>query len=355
MTSRIRVGVIGTGTGTRMQIPAFIAHPAFEVTAVCSADLDRAREVADRFDIAFATDSEDELAASAVDLVSVATPPTRHASGVRAALRHRKHVMCEKPFAPSVAEASALLSEANEAGVRTFMNFEFRHAPGVAALRRLLDEGRLGEVRYVCLTDFTSLVVEQQHVLSRWWFSAEEGGGWLNAHGTHRLDLLRHLFGDIASVGAVLRTDVPRPQRRSGATLESTVDDGYAALIQLASGATVVCFDGAAGPRGRGTVLEVVGDRGLAVLDGDELRWRPSDGAFAPLPDAPRPATSADRYGQMFARSLDDIAAAIRDGDASAPSFVDGLRNVEAVEAARDAAVTGGVRYLGRDVGTHGK
>lgn len=335
-TAPLGVGVIGTGTGVRMQIPGFSRHRDFEVVAVCSSRADRAQAVAEEFGIRHAVDSPESLAAlPEVDLVSVATPPRRHAPGVRAALAHGKHVLCEKPFTLDMAEAEQLVVETEAAGVHGFMNFEFRHAPGLPRLAETIRGGRLGAIRYATVTDFTTLVTTQQGVLSRWWFDAEEGGGWLNAHGTHRLDQIRLLFGDVMSVDAVMRRDVPFPRRRSGATLESAVDDGYAALLQMASGATVMCFDAAAGPDDRPGRIEVVAESGRAVLEGTTLTVS-SDGETSF-----DEAVVGDPYLAMFERSLDDVAAAIRGEAHAAPTFRDGLENLRMVGAVRRAALSG--------------
>ena len=92
----MRVGLIGTGFGTRVQMPAMRAVPHIEVVAVCSAQLARAEAAADAWGISWATDDYTELVSrDDVDLVSVCAPPDRHADMTIAALEAGKHVLCE--------------------------------------------------------------------------------------------------------------------------------------------------------------------------------------------------------------------------------------------------------------------
>src|SRR5215216_3386905 len=87
-----------------------------------------------------------------VDLVDVCTPGSSHAEISIAALEAGKHVLCEKPLANSVEEAEAMAAAATAAearGVRSMVGFNYRRVPAVALARKLVADGRLGEVRHV--------------------------------------------------------------------------------------------------------------------------------------------------------------------------------------------------------------
>ncbi|MBI4233174.1 MAG: Gfo/Idh/MocA family oxidoreductase [Chloroflexi bacterium] len=106
----IGVGVVGTGFGVRVQLPVWQRTPGARVVAVYSHDEKRARQVAERFSLPYATTYPRELAAlPEVDLVSIVTTPHLHYDGVMAALTEGKHVLCEKPFALSAAQAKEML------------------------------------------------------------------------------------------------------------------------------------------------------------------------------------------------------------------------------------------------------
>src|SRR5213596_2409282 len=86
---KLRVGVIGTGFGAEVQIPAFLAHPRVDAVAVASGTPGRAREVAGRFEIPHAFNDYREMVATAeLDLISITSPPDTHHPATLAALAH---------------------------------------------------------------------------------------------------------------------------------------------------------------------------------------------------------------------------------------------------------------------------
>ena len=98
--SRLRCAVIGTGTFAELcHVPGLQSHPAAEVVAICG-NPGRARQLADKFGVAEVCDDAEALCArSDIDAVTIATRNVDHAAHALAALRHNKHVLCEKPLA----------------------------------------------------------------------------------------------------------------------------------------------------------------------------------------------------------------------------------------------------------------
>src|SRR3954462_9948487 len=87
-----------------------------------------------------------------VQLIDVCTPGDSHAEIAIAALEAGKHVLCEKPLANTVAEAEAMTAAAERAaaaGVRSMVGFSYRRVPAIGFARRLVQEGRLGDIRQV--------------------------------------------------------------------------------------------------------------------------------------------------------------------------------------------------------------
>src|SRR5581483_3075131 len=115
MAQHLRVGVIGTGFGSLVQIPAFQAHPRVEVVAVASGTPGKARAIAGRTGIPHAFDRWEALVEADLDLVSITAPPALHRPMALAALDAGRHVVCEKPMALSTAEAEEMLGRAERA------------------------------------------------------------------------------------------------------------------------------------------------------------------------------------------------------------------------------------------------
>jgi predicted dehydrogenase len=158
----------------------------------------------------------------------------------------------------------------------------------------------------------------------------------LAAHGSHRVDQLRALVGDIVEVSALLETSIPHPQR-SRSTLDSEVDDGYFLMMRFASGALGACLDGAAaGVAAREPRLEVHGTEGTLVLDGDRLLAARRGEAPRELPIGPAALPGLDGradvlHGLWFRRIVD----AIRSDAPLQPDFEDGVHEMLVLDACR--------------------
>src|SRR5438445_8449411 len=150
---KLRVGVIGTGFGAEVQIPAFLAHPRVDAVAVASGTPGRAREVAGRFEIPHAFNDYREMVATAeLDLISITSPPDTHHPATLAALAHRRHVLCEKPMALNAGQAAEMLREAEQRGVTHVIDHELRFNPIRRKIKHLIKEGFIGTPRHALTT-----------------------------------------------------------------------------------------------------------------------------------------------------------------------------------------------------------
>ena len=156
----LRVGMIGYAFMGAAHSQAWRTAPHFfdlplvpEMSVVCGRNAAGVAEAAARLGWAnHATSWRSVVEDDGIDLVDVCTPGDTHAEIAIAALEAGKHVLCEKPLANSVAEAEAMTAAAERAaehGVRAMVGFTYRRVPAIALARRLVAEGRLGEVRHV--------------------------------------------------------------------------------------------------------------------------------------------------------------------------------------------------------------
>ena len=147
-----------------------------------------------------------------VDLVDICTPGDTHAEIAIAALEAGKHVLCEKPLANTVAEAEAMTAAAEQAaqhGVRAMVGFTYRRVPAIALARRLVAEGRIGEVRHVRAQYLQDWIADPEAPLSWRLDKAKAGSGALGDIGAHIVDLTQHITGErITEVSGQLETFV---------------------------------------------------------------------------------------------------------------------------------------------------
>lgn len=150
----MKVGIIGTGWG-RMHIGAFRAAGA-DVAVLCGRNLEKTRGIAQRENIATATDDVRKLC-ELVDIVVVASPDGMHRDHVRAALAAKKHVLCEKPLAMTLAEARELVTAAGASGVRCAVGFPYRQLPPLIGLRAwLMTKGPVRELDVTLRSSFVT-------------------------------------------------------------------------------------------------------------------------------------------------------------------------------------------------------
>lgn len=135
-----------------------------------------------------------------VDLVSICTPNGLHASHSISCLRSGKHVLCEKPMALSVHDCGEMIKEAEKANKRLFIVKQNRFNPPVAALKKVLEEGKLGAISSVQLNCFWNR--NKEYYENSWKGTRDLDGGTLYTQFSHFIDLLYWLIGDVKEVSA---------------------------------------------------------------------------------------------------------------------------------------------------------
>jgi D-xylose 1-dehydrogenase (NADP+, D-xylono-1,5-lactone-forming) len=146
----LRWGVLGVAKINSRLKPAFHASKTVKLQAIASRSLEKAREAARDFGFETAYGSYEELLADPnVDAVYIPLPNSLHADWTRKAAEAGKHVLCEKPLCPTAAEAADLVAYCRAADVRLMDGFMWPHHPRTHRIRRMIDDGVVGEVRRV--------------------------------------------------------------------------------------------------------------------------------------------------------------------------------------------------------------
>ena len=204
----VRWGIIGLGQISRDWIaPAILACPDSELVACCGRFPDGARAFAARFGHPTVHDTFDALAADpAVDAIYVATPNDLHHAPVLAAARHGKHVLCEKPFALTLADAQDMVAACEAAGVILRIAHQIRLEPALQRVREVVASGVLGDLR--CVSFERTAPTNQPGA----WRKEAHQGGTLFDVAVHQLDLVTWTTG-LAITEVVAFT---HPDRRAG-------------------------------------------------------------------------------------------------------------------------------------------
>src|SRR5262249_33753469 len=142
---KLRGVAIGAGYFSQFHYEAWARTADVEITAVCDCDAARAAGVRERFGLARQyTDFREALQRERPDFVDIITPPATHPEICQAAAEQGVHIICQKPMAPSLDEARAMVQCCATHGVRLMVHENFRFQPWHREIKRLLDSGAIG-------------------------------------------------------------------------------------------------------------------------------------------------------------------------------------------------------------------
>ncbi len=330
--------------------------PTIERVRVADVQPDLARRAAEHFGWSESTGDWTEITrAEDIDLVDIVTPNDAHAEIAIDAARHGKHILCEKPLAPSLAAAHRIAAAADEAGVTTQVGFVFHTWPAVAAAKALIDAGEIGEILSFRGHYFHDYALDPDFDMGWRVDRARAGAGSIGDLGSHVVDLARYLVGDVTRVEARSKTHFP--DRPSGGSMRRVeVDDATDCLLEFESGAVGTLSTNwmAAGYK-TDIGFEVSGREGTVRFTwqrnnefqvyrhDDDQQTRGFKSVFIGPTHAgaarfwPVPGQGLG-YGDAFTILIAELLRAIASGSRASPSFQDGLEAARFVDAALRSA-----------------
>jgi predicted dehydrogenase len=226
--AKLRVGLIGTSAwADEFLLPALRSHEQAVVAALCGRDRQRATVIEEKYGVeAVYTDYREMIETAGLDAVVVATPEDLHHPMVMAAVEAGLHVLCEKPMAFSAAQSAEMLTAAEAAGVKHMVQFTNRGLPHYRYLKRLLEDGYVGEPYHAYFYWPTGWAPSQEINPYHWAADPHRAKGSLNELGSHMIDVARWLLGDVVRVSASLHTNVQRTGP-DGAPIETANDSAF--------------------------------------------------------------------------------------------------------------------------------
>ncbi|MFI7131370.1 Gfo/Idh/MocA family protein [Nonomuraea sp. NPDC050153] len=157
----------------------------------------------------WSTDWREVVARDDIDVIDIVTPPASHAEIAIAAIEAGKHVLVEKPISNDLAEADAMAAAAAASTVVNQVSFNYRHAPAITFVKRMLEDGTLGHPLQF-RTHYTQDGSILGRVLSGWRAQKGAGGSGVTGDiGSHLIDMASYLVGDIEQVNAILGAKNP--------------------------------------------------------------------------------------------------------------------------------------------------
>lgn len=278
----IHWGIIGCGDVTEVKSgPGFQKARGSELVAVMRRNAALAEDYARRHGVPrWYAHAAELIADPAVDAVYVATPPSTHREYVLAAAAAGKPVYVEKPMALHARECDEMIAACRAAGVPLFVAYYRRAMPKFLAVRDLLAEGAIGEVRFARILLQRAPVPREVDPATRSWRYAPDiaGGGHLLDMGSHMLDLLDFLLGPVQSAQGLAANQ----------TGLYAVEDSVVANLEFERGVLGVGVWNSAA-HADADVVELVGDRG-------EMRFACFDPSPITLVRAPHASSVEARH-----------------------------------------------------------
>jgi predicted dehydrogenase len=340
-SKRIRVGVIGCGSVSRMYLPHLQACPFAELVSVCDIIPERARRAAEQFRVADHYPGIDQmLAGTPFDLFVNLTDMQEHERLNRLALEAGKHIWSEKPIANSLAAGQELLALARQKSLRLWGAPTVVQSPQFAFMARTFAERALGRV--------AAAHASYGHLGPDWaeFFYTTQGGS-LPDLGVYNLTFLTGLLGPARSVAAMTSIVTPRRNIRGKGEIVVTEEDNAMVLLDHGSGVIshIQCGFNYFNPHDHAdtrqdhTTLTVVGTDGRMDLAGYD--WAPHgvDLATSAQPALQRHAADPGDYAWECGASL--VAECLATGREPLFTPEHALHVVEIMTAARQSQTDG--------------
>lgn len=202
----IGVAILGAGDIANIHIEAYQAF-ADRCRIVALADIftEKAEEKKAKYglDCDVVADYKELLGRGDVDLVSICLPPASHCEAAVDFLKAGKHVLCEKPMAPSLEECDRMIAAAAESGAKLSVVAQNRFKPDIYKTKKFLETGALGTLHFL---QANSLWWRGDNYYDLWWRGTwqKEGGGCTFIHAVHHIDLFLWLMGDLKEVSSMV-------------------------------------------------------------------------------------------------------------------------------------------------------
>jgi predicted dehydrogenase len=311
----------------------------------------------------YVTDWRELLARDDIDLIDINAPSDAHKEIALAAARAGKHLFCEKPLALTLEDSREMLKAAEDAGVKHMVGFNYRFAPAVQLAKKLVEEGRLGQIYHYRAWFLQDWIVDPDFPLV-WRLQKEiAGSGSHGDLGAHLIDLAHYLVGDMTEVIGMNETFIkerPMPTSMTGLSAKGskdaprgpvTVDDATLFLSRFANGALGSFEATRFAPGHRCTnSFEINGSKGSVKFDFERMnelqvyftddqddvqgfrRVLATDPPHAYM-QAWWPPGHTIGYEHTFLHEVVELMNALSEDRQPVPNFVDGVKCQEVLEA----------------------
>lgn len=326
--SALRFAIIGCGRIAQRHAE-HISNKA-QLTAVCDIVPERADALAKQYHAkAYYSVAELLKDSQTFDVASICSPNGLHAEHCIMALNAGVHVLCEKPMALTVADCGRMIQAAEKNNRRLFAIKQNRYNPPVAAVKQLIDEGKLGKIYSVQLSCFWNR--NEAYYADSWKGTKDMDGGTLYTQFSHFIDLLYWMVGDVEEVKAMMGN------YHHQQSIE--FEDTGVVIVRFVNGAigtinyTVNSYE-----KNMEGSLTLFAEKGTVKIGGqylNELEYQQIEGVrIENLPEGNKPNNYGTYVGSMSNHNLvyDNVIEVLEKGASITTSAYEGLKTVEIIQ-----------------------
>ncbi len=318
----LKWGVLGAGSvAQRRAMPAMTKAGDAELHALLSRNAERAQ----RFAIAYGakkyyTTVNELLSDEGLDAIYVSTPVYLHCEQVIAAAERGFHVLCDKPMAMNTAECQRMIDACQANGVHLQICFLFRFHSCFQGIRDWVAENRLGQIIQGRVPFLKPFPVPP----GAWRGNPDQGGGGsLMDLGSHGVDLLRYILGEVSQVSAFCNSVVHGYDVEETGTIMMRFENGAQGFVDTSFAAA-----------GCDLVIEIYGTDGWVwVYNDDGWKIKLSVNGESQIIDS--------QFEDLYQLQFEHFARCVTEGEQPIVTGVDGLRTNEILAAAYESDRTG--------------
>lgn len=264
-----------------------------------------------------------------IDVVVICTPNGLHAEHSISALRAGFHVLCEKPMALRTDDCAAMIKAAEEAGKELFTIKQNRFNPPVQAVKKAIEEGRLGKIYSIQLTCFWNR--NSEYYKNSWKGTLELDGGTLYTQFSHFIDLLYWMVGDVKDVKSFMANYAHK------GSIE--FEDTGVVILKFTSGAIgTINYTVNSHQKNMEGSLTILAEKGTVKIGGEylnELEYQNIESfKIENLPQGNRANQYGTYQGSMsnHDKVYDNVIDALQNGASYSTTSFEGMKTVEIIE-----------------------
>lgn len=335
MSSSIRFAIVGCGRIAQRH--AEHIHKKATLQAVCDVAPEKADAMAKTYGVKAYYRVEDLFdQEKEIDVVSVCSPNGLHAEHSIKALQAGFHVLCEKPMAITVADCGRMIQAAEKSNRRLFAIKQNRYNPPVAAVKQMVDEGRLGRINSIQLNCFWNR--NEDYYRNSWKGTLKLDGGTLFTQFSHFIDLLYWMLGDVEQVQAYM----------GNFTHQGMIEfeDTGVVILRFVSGAIgTINYTVNSYKKNMEGSLTLFGEKGTVKIGGqylNELEYQSIENySITDLPEGNKPNNYGTYVGSMsnHDKVYDNVIDVLKNNASITTSAFEGLKTVEIIDKIYKSAI----------------